>query len=85
MDRLAGDCKLLVRRDDEHSRTGFTGADVALAVAGDGIWGAKTAIYGKQYGTAGMGSVVAVLLRGSSGASTTLVAIDCLLDQGHYL
>lgn len=58
---------------------------IALAVAGDGIWGAKTAIYGKQYGTAGMGSVVAVLLRGSSGASTTLVAIDCLLDQGHYL
>jgi hypothetical protein len=32
-----------------------------------------------------MGTVVAVVIRGSSGASTTLISIDVLMDQGWYL
>jgi hypothetical protein len=58
---------------------------ISAAVTGDAIWGSGVGIAGKQYGTAGMGTVVAVVIRGSSGASTTLVSIDVLMDQGWYL
>jgi hypothetical protein len=58
---------------------------IGSAAVGDAIWSAGTRTAGKQYGTAGMGSVVSVVLRGSSGASTTLISIDCLIDQGWYL
>jgi hypothetical protein len=58
---------------------------ISAAVTGDAIWGSGVGIAGKQYGTAGMGTVVAVVIRGSSGASTTLISIDVLMDQGWYL
>jgi hypothetical protein len=48
-------------------------------------WGPGIGTSGKQYGTAGMGSTVAIVLKGKSSASTTLVSIDVLIDQGWYL
>ena len=68
--------------------TGGTWSDyppIGSAAVGDAIWGSGVGIAGKQTGTSGMGTAVALALRGSSGASTTLVSIDVLLDQGWYL
>ena len=54
-------------------------------VVGDMLWSSGVGQAGKQIGTAGMGTAVAVVLRGTSRSSTTLVSIDVLVDSGWYL
>jgi hypothetical protein len=49
------------------------------------LWGSGTGISGAQYGTAGMGTAIAIVLRGTSISNTTLVSIDALVDSGWYL
>lgn len=51
----------------------------------EALWATGKGISGWQYGTTGLGTVIALVLRGSSNASTTLVSFDVLLDQGWYL
>ena len=48
-------------------------------------WGSGYGTGGWQYGTTGIGTAVAVAVRGSASVTTTLVNIDVLLDQGGLL
>jgi hypothetical protein len=49
------------------------------------LWDEAAGSAGAQWGTTGMGTVVAITLRGTSIALTTLVSIDVMIDQGWLL
>jgi hypothetical protein len=60
-------------------------ASTTVVTPGDMVWSSGAGTAGKQLGTAGMGTAVALVLRGTSRSTTTLVSIDALVDSGWYL
>jgi hypothetical protein len=49
------------------------------------LWGSGNGLAGRQYGTTGMGSVIAIALQGTAMTETTLASIDVLYEAGGYL
>jgi hypothetical protein len=62
-----------------------TGASWDSGVWDTAEWGSGGGTAGRQRGTTGLGAVVALVLRGTSKASTTLASIDVFMDVGGML